>query len=307
MKKPKNLLKQLATVAITASIFFVACKKENANNMSEALIAEMQMSIEDDAEADNVFDGVFDDVLGVDEEVGLGNGIGIFGSTNLVDENEGKLQPGTPHGADSANRCFTVTRVPNTPGIFPKTITINFGTGCTGRDGRTRRGKIITTYTGRMVAPGSQATTTFDGFYVDSTKVEGTHTVKNNSSNAVRIFTRTIANGKLSKPNGNYIQWNATHTNTQTAGLGTPNFPLDDEFDITGNADGQNKRGVKLLNWTRQITNPLHKKFTCRWFSNGTVNITRNAKAGVLDYGNGTCDNQATMTINGVVKTITLR
>ncbi|MES2772965.1 MAG: hypothetical protein V4722_02185 [Bacteroidota bacterium] len=303
MKHSFRLFGILAATMLSIGLLLNSCKKEISNN---AEAEETQVAQEDDAEADVIFDGVFDNVVGVDEEVGLGGGIGIFGSANLSDDENGGIQPGTPFGVDSI-RCFTITRVPNTPGVFPKTITLNFGTGCTGPDGRTRRGKIITVYTGRLVVPGSEATTIFDGFYVDSVHVEGTHKVKNNSTASVRIFTRTVVGGKLTKPSGNFIQWNATHTNTQTAGLGSPNFPLDDEFDITGFANGHNKRGARLLSWSRLIVNPLHKKFTCRWFGSGTVRVTRNGHTGILDFGTGSCDNRATITIGSFVRNITLR
>jgi len=305
MKHTFRMTGILAATTLSAALFFTACKKEIGNS-DDTVAVETQMALEDDAEADVIYDDVFDNVLGVDEEVGLGAGIGVFGAANLTDNEGGGIGTGSPNGPDSASHCFTVTRVPDAPGVFPKKITIDFGTGCTGRDGRTRRGKIITVYTGRMIVPGSEATTTFDGYYVDSVHVEGTHRVKNNSTASVRIFTRTVVNGKLSKPSGNYTQWNATHTNTQTAGLGTPALPLDDEFDITGFAEGQNKRNTHILNWSRIIINPLHKKFTCRWFGSGTVRITRNANTGLLDFGNGDCDNKATLTIGGVTRTITL-
>ncbi|MEO7310156.1 MAG: hypothetical protein ABIX01_07160 [Chitinophagaceae bacterium] len=304
MKPIFKLFGILAATMLSTGLLITSCKKEVSNNTEDSVAVETQLASEDDAEADVIFDGVFDNVLGVDEEVGLGAGIGVFGAANNGDDG-GLDQRGGANGVDSV-RCFTVTRVPNIPGVFPKTITIDFGTGCTGPDGKTRRGKVITVYTGRMVEPGSEATTTFDGFYVDSVHVEGAHRIKNNSTATVRIFTRTVVNGKLSKPSGNSIQWNATHTNTQTAGLGTPNFPLDDEFDITGFAEGQNTRGTRVNTWSRLIINPLHKKFICRWFGSGTVKVTRNGNSAFLDFGTGSCDNQATVTIGGVVHVITL-
>jgi hypothetical protein len=58
--------------------------------------------------------------------------------------------------------------------------------------------------------------------------------------------------------------------------------------------------------WSSVILDPLIKKFTCRWIVKGTKRITRNNHLGILDYGNGDCDNQAVLTINGVAHTITL-
>lgn len=300
MKRNFRFTGILAAALLTAFLFFTACQKDNSSIPNDSPAdAETQLAMEDDAEADMTYDDVFVSVLGTDDEVGIGNGIGVFGRTS-GDNTTGRF--------DSAgNRCFTVTRVPAAPGVFPKTITIDFGTGCTGPDGRTRRGKIITVYTGRLIVPGSEAITTFDSYYVDGVHVEGRHKVKNNSTNAVRIFTRTVINGKLTKPNGNYVKWDATHTNAQTAGLGTPLFPLDDEFDITGGATGEHFRNGNTRTWSRLIITPLHKKFTCNWIVSGIVKIDRNGTDARLNFGNGNCDNQAVLAIGGNRYNITLR
>lgn len=303
MKTPFKILLPVAIFTISG-IFFNSCKKESVTTSNDPVATtNTQVAMQDDAEADGIYDNVFDNVM-ADDEVGVGASIGIFGSANLG--SDGKEVPGSPNGVDSADRCFKVTREPGTPGVFPKTITIDFGAGCTCKDGHIRKGKIVTVYTGRMIVPGSKATTTFVDYYVDSVKVEGTHEIANNSTQQSRIFTRTVTDGKLSKPNGNYIKWSATHTNTQTAGLGTPLYPLDDEFDITGPAQGENKHGADIFTWSRSITKALHKKFTCRWFVSGTITITRNGNTGTFDYGNGDCDNRATLTIGSSVKEITL-
>ncbi len=299
MKKNLQITKILAATLVFGLLCFVACKKDGTTSNTE-LNTEVSSAVQDDAEADMAYDDVFTNVMGTDADAGIGTGIGIFGRTSSG------TTTGRETGVDSITPCFTVTRVPIIPGVFPKTITIDFGAGCTGLDGRTRKGKIVTVYTGPMIVPGSQATTTFVNYYLDSLHIEGSHTIKNNSTSSVRVFTRTVTNGKISKPSGNYIMWNATHTNTQTAGLGTPLFPLDDEFDITGNASGQNYRNGNTVSWSHSITNPLHKKFTCRWFSNGTIIFNINTHSATLDYGSGTCDNQATLSIGGQTISITL-
>jgi hypothetical protein len=56
-----------------------------------------------------------------------------------------------------------------------------------------------------------------------------------------------------------------------------------------------------------EVTSPLVKAFTCRWISKGTVKIRVNDTVGLLDYGNGDCDNEATLTVNGTSRTIKLR
>ena len=302
MKRNLRFTGILAAALLTAFLFFTACQKDNSPVANDpASDAETQLATEDDAEADMTYDDVFVSVMGTDDEVGIGTGIGVFGRT------AGDTDPGSTNRIDSAgNHCFTVTRVPAAPGVFPKTVTIDFGTGCTGPDGHTRRGKIITVYSGRLIVPGSEAVTTFDNYYIDSVHVEGRHKVANNSTSAVRVFTRTVINGKLTKPSGNYVKWDATHTSAQTAGLGTPLFPLDDEFDVTGGGTGQYFRNGNTHTWSRLIITPLHKKFTCNWIESGIVKIDRNGTDARLNFGNGNCDNQAVLTIGGNHYNITL-
>ena len=71
---------------------------------------------------------------------------------------------------------------PESTRFFPVKVVIDFGTtGCRGLDGHYRKGKIITEYTNRLIVPGAFATTRFDGFYVDTIKVEGIHKITNTS------------------------------------------------------------------------------------------------------------------------------
>ncbi len=301
MKKIKNLSHAFITL-LTASSLLVACQKNT--DVQDALKEETEQAIttsEADAEADVLYDDVFDNVMGINEEVGLGGSIGVFGRSSVVNT------AGRFEGTDSTQRCFTVTITPLAPGVFPKKVILDFGTGCKGKDGHIRRGKVITNFSGRMVEPGSKAITTFDGYYLDSTKIQGTHIIQNNSTSNNRVFMVRVENGMLSQPSGNYVAWNELKVRTQIEGNGTPNFLNDDIFSIRGEASGTVKRNDRTIQWTSNIVEPVIRKFTCRWAVKGQIKITRNTKESLLDYGNGTCDDQATLTINGNIHSITLR
>ncbi|MBL7707699.1 MAG: hypothetical protein JNJ86_01440, partial [Chitinophagaceae bacterium] len=92
-----------------------------------------------------------------------------------------------------------------------------------------------------------------------------------------------------------------------------PNIPLDDIFKIEGSASGQAQRGNLVVTWESNVIEPLIKRFVCRWIVKGTIKtVRRNANANspwvaILNFGNGNCDNQAVITINGVSHQITLR
>lgn len=288
----------LTVILFFSLILIVSCQKENSLDSAEELEQQEAsvLSSEADAEAEIVFNEVFDETMGVNNEVGM-EGVGSLDRVN-------------------PSPCYTVTVTRlNPPDLFPVKVVIDFGpTPCRGLDGHFRRGKIITVYTGRLLNPGSIATTTFDGFYVDTIKVEGTHKIENtSSSNTTRQFTVDVTNAKLIKPSGNFVEWNNHKVITQLEGLATPFVPLDDVFKIEGSANGRVQRGRLIAAWESNIIEPLFKRFNCRWIVRGKIRtVRRNTNTNgpwvaVLDFGNGTCDNLAVVTINGVSRQITLR
>lgn len=307
MKLKSSLTRIFTATLFVSALFFTSCNKEISGDGLTPQEEEQASlaSSEAEYESDVVFNDVFDNVMGVDDNVGMA-GVGIFARVNSGDGNAISAR------GDSL-RCFTVTKTHlNAPNFFPVQIVIDFGTGCTGPNGVTRSGKIITTYTNRLVVPGAKATTTFDNYKVNGVKVEGTHIITNMSTANERIFKIEVIGAKLTKPNGNWSEWNSTRTIKQLEGLGTPNFPLDDIYKITGSANGKVKRGDLLFAWRSEITEPLIKKFTCRWIVKGIFKVIRLNLASTspwvatLNYGNGSCDNQAILTINGVSHQITL-
>jgi hypothetical protein len=303
----RTFLKLTMSAFVMSALFVTSCKKSTdaSAKADETEVAIAQL----DADTDVAFDDVYDNVMGNNDFGGSGN-YGIYGAkAELSDNTDGTEVTGSPASVDSlGNRCFTVTVAPQNPLLWPKTVTIDFGTaGCVGPNGHTRYGKIITVYSSRMVMPGAVATTTFDNYKIDSFKIEGTHVVTNQSTALRSIWKVDVTNGKVSNlSNGNYRLRNATHTFTQVDGMLTPLNPFDDAIEITGNGSGTASYNGNMLQWSRTIQIPLLKKIACRWFVKGSVNITRNARTALLDFGNGNCDNQATLTSNGQTVNITL-
>lgn len=300
MKRIFNLIPLLTACFFLSLLFIASCSKERSSGSTPQQEQEAsQVSSESDAEADLIFNGVFDNAMGVNNDLGIA-GTGVF--TGKTDT----LVP-VPH-------CFTVTitRASATV-LFPAHVVIDFGTaGCPGPDGHLRRGKIIIDYTNRLILPGASASVRLDGFYVDSVKVEGTLTVTNASANSTRIFKVDVTGAKLTRPNGNYTEWTSHKTITQIEGFNTPDFPRDDVFKIEGSSNGHARRGNLVVGWESTITEPLIKRFTCQWVVKGKirtvrVNSTVNSPwVAVLDFGAGGCDDQAIVTINGVPHQITL-
>lgn len=272
----KKILFILMTAAGLFFLFLTGCRKENTNSVIDA----DTISAEDNATAEMVFDDVF----------------------ALMDE-AAKDQPGLRQSGFRAS-CADIT-VDTT--VSPRVLTLDFGAGCTGNDGRTRSGKIIITFTGRYRDQGTVITHTFDNYYVNGNKVEGTKTVTNMGRNAMGnlYYKIEVKNAKITTDNG-VISWESTREREWTNGEGTASI-LDDEYNITGTASGTNRNG-KSYAILIDNNNPLHVKIGCRWIVSGAVNITPDGKPGrTVDYGAGECDNDATVTINGRTFDIKLR
>jgi hypothetical protein len=295
--KKSSLLTQLIAVLFFASLVFVSCKKEQSGTLSSSEEEQaVNYSSQSETENEIVFNDVFDNVMGVDSEVGIG-GTGIFGRV---------ATSGREMNVDSLPACTQVSKtLLNAPARFPMKIVIDFGAGCIGRDSHKRSGKIIIEYSGRLIEPGSSATTGFEGFKFDSISIQGIHKITNTTpaGSNQRQFTIDVTDAKLTKPNGDYSLWSSHRVITQIEGNGTPQLPQDDIFKITGNCHGKIKHGDLLYTWQSEIVEPLIKKFTCRWISKGTVRVKRenlpdNSKwVASLNYGQGDCDYFATLTI----------
>lgn len=117
-------------------------------------------------------------------------------------------------------------------------------------------------------------------------------------------FTITLTGGRVDFADGTYYTRNVNHVRTWTAGFDTPMVIIDDEYAISGTASGVNRNGNEYVH---EIISPLIVKMNCRWITWGIIEFTVNNQTSVLDYGDGTCDRIATLTVNGNVYTINLR
>lgn len=291
--------KYLLLTALLA--LFLGCKKERSQDELTAQ-EELQIAlaaVRGDAQAAFTREEVFDNVMGVNSEVAQG-GTGVFSRV---------LQP------DSLG-CVSITLQRPGSSPFPVRVTIDFGGGCPARDGRVRSGRIITEYTARLTEPGAQATTTFDNYQIDSLRISGTHVLQNVSTPATgpivsRRYKITVTDGRIERPNGSYVQWNGQRLLEQIEG-GATQAAFDDVFLVTGSSSGTLRTGDLISTWTAQIETPLRKSFICRWILEGSVRVHRGLGAGggrwdgVLDYGTGGCDNQATLTLNNSTYQISL-
>lgn len=295
--KHASIIYRTTTLLLVSGVLFISsCKKESSQNSDDALsVAEATL---DEVQLNATFDDVFDNAAGIDLATS-GDEIGIYGGTGFG------LFPGQALPDQPTLRCFTVTVTPRERGVFPKTVVLDFGTGCE-TNGHIRKGKIITVYSGPLHVPGNKAVTEFDGYQIDDLKIAGRHVVQNTTEPGAnqRRFTRTVESKVTNVSNGNWRTWSGVTVMKQIEGNGTPLWPVDDIYQFTGSRKGENSKG---RTWASETKEPLVKAFTCAWISKGILLIRVNATVATLDFGTGTCDDEATITINGVSKVIKLR
>jgi len=166
-------------------------------------------------------------------------------------------------------------------------------------DGQYRRGKILCAFNGSYWAVGTVVTYTFDEYFVDDNQVLGTKIDINkgvNSSN--NLWWETNENGSIIKANnGGTVTWISTRQLEWTEGAATIWVWWDDVYEMTGEAHGVTSDG---LDYVYTITTPIVKKLNCEWVSRGVLTLEVTGLPLItLDYGQGACDHDAVIIING--------
>ncbi|MDB5225954.1 MAG: hypothetical protein JWN78_147 [Bacteroidota bacterium] len=217
-----------------------------------------------------------------------------------------RTSSGVTSSSDLLTSCAVVTR--DTVSI-PRTITIDFGTGCTNAHGTTRKGKLLITYTGRYRDEGTVVHIVSQDYYVNDNKVDIDRTITNQGLNTDGNYVFGIhATRTVTFPGGETSSSTVDKTREWIEGASTPRVFEDDVYRVTGTGTHTSRRGIL---YDASTVTPLIRKVDCHEFVSGTVKIVRhgnNDRTAVIDFGDGTCDDEAVVTLdNGRTFTIDLR
>ena len=198
--------------------------------------------------------------------------------------------------AGTLGTCPSITATLNA--AFPVSIAFDWGTGCTSADdGIMRSGKITAAVSGMMNTQSSVVTFTFSDFSSNGNKISGVHRITYMGLNAGNNWPRyaIFTEAKIEFPDTKFINYRAEYVRLQSEGSATPLNISDDVWRIEGTSSGTTREGIA---WTASYPSAVVKKASCKWFSSGTVKITpEGGVAHTIDYGDGACDNKATLTI----------
>lgn len=198
--------------------------------------------------------------------------------------------------------CATVTHNRDA-----KTIVIDFGTACqvgAGTNARTFAGKIKVVYTGIKPEEGMGRTVTFDGFSINGNVVSGTivATKYANRSTGILDMTRTFDCKIAFAVDQSEFSFTGTRTHTWKV--------LDGKLEVTGTIAGTSRQGQTF---SVSILEPIVRTKSCFDGGNpfpvsGIVERVIASKPAIrINFGSGTCDDLATISMGDRSKEITLK
>jgi hypothetical protein len=232
-------------------------------------------------------------------------------SESLTDEElqamEEELVQNPKGGRIAGSGCATVTWNESA-----KTVTIDFGDGCVGVYGRERSGKIIITYGGEFGDHLANRVVTFEDYFVNNKQITGSIEMRdfNVDGNGNLTATRKRINLTIHFPDGNTFTSNGSTTVTWIEGGGDEDTS-NDKLSITGSYTGVSSRGRTV---THTILEPIIVSYAC-YADGGFARIDgktelkiagQHERIRIVDFGDGTCDETITITVNGRVYIITI-
>lgn len=314
--KTKNIMYGLTAVIIAGSLTLTSCKKKQKEDTTDP--DTEQGTISDN----NLAESFMADVASIGSQ---GSENGALTTYKMSNPNGIGSVPMNDPDYLISSACATLSF--NVPA---KTFTVDFGiTPCLCNDGRYRSGKLFFDYsmsTNTITpiyyrTPGFKMTIASNNYVVDGYTVNiSNKTITNTTPLSIPTGTNPgtnltwsiSANVNVVKPsNGGTVTWNCTRTkellNTNDpicyGGQGVPINWTKAKIRLNGNANGTTAGGE---NYTAVITNLVRDFGACKvgniypWIS-GNLDFTPGARyTRYINFGSGTCDRSATVTINGV-------
>jgi hypothetical protein len=274
--KAKNLLGIIATIAVLS---LTSCSKDDKSTDS-AITAQ-------DAAINSRMDQASNDISDVTEDQFLQQSQSASGKSYLLPISI--LPP-----------CATVT---TTATSTTWTRIVDFGTsGCALPNGNILKGKIIVSGLLDFASP-YVLHYSFDNFYHNGNLVQGdrtvtrTFTTSTNSSTAHPINMIDL-NMTVTFPNDEVYTRVGTRTRECITNFGNGVWG-DNVYVFYGTVTTTKPNGIQHTNTILEAT-PLRIDMNCTYkIVSGIISIARPNHSAVINYGDGTCDNNATIAIDG--------
>ncbi len=201
-----------------------------------------------------------------------------------------------------ANHCPGVVITQGDNNGYPKVITLNYGEGTELKNDKVLSGIIVIEISGPRNSASYTRMVTYNNFKIDTIQISGTSMIKINKQNETfRNYTSDLTftiNGNKVVTRSSKRAW------TWIEGMETTDNQTDDVIHIEGFVTATSGAD----SYKKEIVKPLVRLGDCRFIVSGAVTVTLNGEmVSTLDYGNGSCDEAATMkTSDGTVTEVDL-
>ena len=174
-----------------------------------------------------------------------------------------------------------------------KTVTLDFGEGCTMPNGNILKGKIIITHTVDITAASIVANLTYVDFYVNDTSIEGQSSILKVKENEQGNPQSTITfEKKITWADGTFVSKTGVKVKEWIEGYDTRDWE-DNVFLITGNWAANYNNEITI---SATVIDALRREATCKYIVSGVLKVEKNNAVGTINFGDGTCDNLAIYT-----------
>jgi hypothetical protein len=287
--KTKQLILVLMTIGLMS-----ACSKDGESGFSENLstttVLETINSI--------AFEEDIDDM--VSESMTLAsNSLSARSADSSADKDPQKFK------GDKYGSCATVVEDEEN-----NTKTITFSQECEGKRGQMRSGSMIISSSATRGEAGSFRQVTYDNFYLNGVKIEGTRRTEILSidESGSRTMITTVTDGKMIYEDGTFKTKSAAMTRYTHIENNEKQYST-----LSGRKSGVSTEGVEF---TMEITTPIKFVYNCtpegqRRRGKVPVEGIQVANDGdqtiTTDFGDGTCDTLVEITKDGEVETVDLK
>ena len=189
---------------------------------------------------------------------------------------------------------------------FPKTITIDYSEGCTGRMGLEKKGIVTIEMSDTIINPGAVYTVTMENLTMGQREISKTATFTNDGLNEIDnwvISFESFSTTTFEKQGEEFIiERDFSGMREWLNGFDTPEVS-DDQLLVSRSGSITVNGNLKF---SKTTVDPLLIDRTCKWPLSGIVEITRADEIMTIDYGTGECDNIALVTKDDMSEEIEL-
>lgn len=285
----KSETKLFAALTLVAALIFVSCEKEDENLNTNLNNTELSTDVIDE---ESYATELFDEVLEIGDEA-------LAMSESTLKSTDNRMY-------SRLSECVTVTKT-ITDSI--RTTVIDFGEeNCLCNDGRERRGKIIMTHEGRFWDGLVYIDFAFENFFVDDNQIVGEKSVVQTINDDGNRESSININGSLIfADNAGTIAITAERVRTIIEGSDT-RTKRDDIVALTGESTCNIFDTLEVSSVINEDLIRKNEPGCFMYFVSGVREINKTGESTLtINYGDGTCDNLADVTQNGVTTTIELK